>query len=109
MFDLPAAPRRRQPHYHPPEEEIALSAACWLWDYLRRSGQGGFFLPLSGGVDSSSSACLVFSMCRLLVSAVRHGQFRWRWGGVEVLEGRAAAAGRGLAGRGSRADAVLYK
>ncbi|XP_043225534.1 glutamine-dependent NAD(+) synthetase-like [Amphibalanus amphitrite] len=61
-----------QPHYHPPEEEIALSAACWLWDYLRRSGQGGFFLPLSGGVDSSSTACLVFSMCRLLVSAARH-------------------------------------
>ena len=69
---LPAS--RRQPHYHPPEEEIALSAACWLWDYLRRSGQGGFFLPLSGGVDSSSTACLVFSMCRLLVAAVRHGE-----------------------------------
>ena len=25
--------------------------ACWLWDYLRRSGMGGFFLPLSGGAD----------------------------------------------------------
>ena len=31
---------------------------------FRRSGQGGYFLPLSGGVDSSSSAALVFSMCR---------------------------------------------
>lgn len=39
--------------YHSPEEEIAMGPACWLWDYLRRSGQGGFFLPLSGGVDSS--------------------------------------------------------
>ena len=25
--------------YHSPEEEIALGPACWLWDYLRRSGQ----------------------------------------------------------------------
>lgn len=40
----------------PPEEEISLGPACWLWDYLRRSGQGGFFLALSGGVDSSSTA-----------------------------------------------------
>ena len=32
---------------HTPEEEIALGPACWLWDYLRRSRQAGFFLPLS--------------------------------------------------------------
>ena len=24
--------------YHTPEEEISLGPACWLWDYLRRSG-----------------------------------------------------------------------
>ena len=24
-----------------PEEEILFGPACWLWDYLRRSGQGG--------------------------------------------------------------------
>lgn len=59
--------------YHSPEEEIALGPACWLWDYLRRSGQGGFFLPLSGGVDSSSSAAIVHSMCRLIVSSVECG------------------------------------
>lgn len=56
-----------------PEEEIALGPACWLWDYLRRSGQGGFFLPLSGGVDSSSTACIVFSMCHLIISACENG------------------------------------
>ncbi|XP_034487936.1 glutamine-dependent NAD(+) synthetase isoform X2 [Drosophila innubila] len=62
-------------HYtsHTVEEEIALGPACWLWDYLRRSGQGGFFLPLSGGVDSSSSATIVYSMCRQVVHAVQHG------------------------------------
>ena len=35
-------------HYHTPEEEIAFGPACWLWDYLRRSGASGYFLPLSG-------------------------------------------------------------
>ncbi|XP_071445224.1 glutamine-dependent NAD(+) synthetase [Hetaerina americana] len=59
--------------FHTPEEEIALGPACWLWDYLRRSGQGGFFLPLSGGVDSSSSACIVYSMCVMLLDAIQKG------------------------------------
>lgn len=62
--------------YHSPEEEIAMGPACWLWDYLRRSGQGGFFLPLSGGVDSSSTACIVHSMCRLVVEAIQHGEIQ---------------------------------
>lgn len=59
--------------YHSPEEEIALGTACWLWDYLRRSGQGGFFLPLSGGVDSTAVACIVYSMCHLVVNACKLG------------------------------------
>uniref|UniRef100_A0A6Q2XDH3 Glutamine-dependent NAD(+) synthetase n=1 Tax=Esox lucius TaxID=8010 RepID=A0A6Q2XDH3_ESOLU len=50
-----------------------LGPACWLWDYLRRSGQAGFLLPLSGGVDSSSTACIVYSMCVLVCQAVRDG------------------------------------
>lgn len=49
---------------HEPEEEIALGPACWLWDYLRRSGASGFLLPLSGGADSSSTAAIVGSMCQ---------------------------------------------
>jgi NAD+ synthase (glutamine-hydrolysing) len=56
--------------YHDPMEEIALGPACWLWDYLRRSKQGGFFLPLSGGIDSCSTACIVFSMCTLLCKEI---------------------------------------
>ena len=44
-----------------------------MWDYLRRSGQGGYFLPLSGGIDSSSSACIVASMCDLVCKAVSAG------------------------------------
>ncbi|XP_050485316.1 glutamine-dependent NAD(+) synthetase isoform X1 [Bombus huntii] len=59
--------------YHVPDEEISLAPACWLWDYLRRSCQGGFFLPLSGGVDSASSACMVYSMCDMIVDSVNKG------------------------------------
>ncbi|KAF0983702.1 hypothetical protein FDP41_007617 [Naegleria fowleri] len=47
-------------------EEISLGPACYLFDYLRRSNQGGFFLPLSGGADSSSVAAIVGQMCQLI-------------------------------------------
>ena len=56
--------------YHTPEEEIAYGPACWLWDYLRRSGSSGFFLPVSGGADSSSTAAIVGSMCQMVANAV---------------------------------------
>eukprot|EP00594_Rhizosolenia_setigera_P013916 CAMPEP_0178957546 /NCGR_PEP_ID=MMETSP0789-20121207/10990_1 /TAXON_ID=3005 /ORGANISM="Rhizosolenia setigera, Strain CCMP 1694" /LENGTH=639 /DNA_ID=CAMNT_0020639839 /DNA_START=498 /DNA_END=2417 /DNA_ORIENTATION=- len=52
--------------YHSPEEECCLGPACWLWDFLRRSGASGFFLPLSGGADSSAVAAIVGSMCVML-------------------------------------------
>ena len=38
-----------------PEEECCLGPACWLWDWLRRSGAAGFFLPLSGECCRSSA------------------------------------------------------
>ncbi|SCZ87891.1 BZ3500_MvSof-1268-A1-R1_Chr2-3g05359 [Microbotryum saponariae] len=53
--------------YHTPEEEIALGPACWLWDYLRRSGTQGYFVPLSGGIDSCATATIVYSMCLLVI------------------------------------------
>ncbi len=77
-FELDAAvseDRRRMsaaivPRYHKPEEEIALGPACWLWDYLRRSGAAGYFIPLSGGADSGAVATLVGSMCQLVAKAI---------------------------------------
>lgn len=40
-FDLSVSPNPRiDIRIHRPEEEIMLSASCWLWDYLRRSGAG---------------------------------------------------------------------
>ncbi|ELK13223.1 glutamine-dependent NAD(+) synthetase isoform X1 [Pteropus alecto] len=59
--------------YHSVGEEISLGPACWLWDFLRRSQQAGFFLPLSGGIDSAATACLVYSMCHQVCEAVRNG------------------------------------
>ena len=58
------------PHYHIPEQEIAFGPACWLWDYLRRSGAAGYFIPLSGGADSGAVATLVGSMCQLVAKSI---------------------------------------
>ncbi len=59
--------------YHIPAEEIAYGPACWLWDYLRRSGVAGYFLPISGGADSSSVATIVGSMCQMVAHAAHAG------------------------------------
>jgi hypothetical protein len=50
-----------------------LGPACWLWDYLRRSRMSGYFLPLSGGIDSCATACIIHSMCRLVVKTAQQG------------------------------------
>jgi len=54
---------------HSPEEECCMGPACWMWDYLRRSGASGFFLPLSGGADSSATAAIVYVMCTMVHAA----------------------------------------
>jgi NAD+ synthase (glutamine-hydrolysing) len=73
-FNLSLVPSDPRPlRVHLPEEEIALGPACWLWDYLRRSNQAGFLVPLSGGIDSCSTATLVFSMCREVIKALEQG------------------------------------
>lgn len=46
-----------------PEEECALGPACWLWDFLRRSGAAGFFLPLSGKCCQSVVRYCIFHFC----------------------------------------------
>lgn len=78
-FDLTEDEYRRAPsaptevRYHLPEEEIAYGPSCWLWDYLRRSGACGYFLPISGGSDSSSVATMVGSMCQMVVKEAENG------------------------------------
>ena len=53
-----------------------MGPACWLWDYLRRSKASGFFLPLSGGLDSCSVATIVYSMCRLVAARAAEGDMQ---------------------------------
>ncbi len=64
----------RDPVYQIPEEEIAYGPACYLWDYLRRSKQAGFFLPLSGGIDSCATAVIVHSMTKMVYTAIKSGK-----------------------------------
>ncbi|EOD40799.1 hypothetical protein EMIHUDRAFT_460331 [Emiliania huxleyi CCMP1516] len=76
---LCSAPSRPSPpRLHSAMEEIALGPSGWLWDYLRRSGQRGYFLPLSGGADSSSTAALVAIMCQRVVEELGAGSERSR-------------------------------
>lgn len=44
-----------------------------MWDYLRRSGARGFFLPLSGGADSTAVAAIVASMATLVFDSIQNG------------------------------------
>jgi NAD+ synthase (glutamine-hydrolysing) len=52
------------------EEEMGMGLSRYLWDYLCRSTAGGFFLPLSGGVDSGSTSLFVYYMCNRIVEIV---------------------------------------
>jgi len=51
-------------------EEIARGPGLWLWDQLRRTGARGYFLPLSGGADSASTAAIVASMCNIVFKSI---------------------------------------
>lgn len=44
-----------------------------MWDYLRRSGARGYFLPLSGGADSAAVAAMVASMANLVFNNIHSG------------------------------------
>ena len=56
-----------------PMEEISLGPPLWMWDYLRRSGARGFFIPLSGGSDSASVASMVASIGLELFKSIQKG------------------------------------
>lgn len=63
-----------EPFYHAEEREIGLGPALWMWDFLRKSGAGGFFIPLSGGLDSCSCALIIYCMAQFLAenSSIPH-------------------------------------
>lgn len=57
-----------------PMEEIANAQAVFLWQYLTRTNSPGYFLALSGGLDSATVALFVYSMARVVVQAIKDGE-----------------------------------
>lgn len=77
VFDCPEAriSKEMQKYCYEKEKEFSFGPACWLWDYLRRSGKTGFFLPLSGGADSASTLAFVGIMCRIVMECAKGDGF----------------------------------
>ncbi|XP_064090093.1 glutamine-dependent NAD(+) synthetase-like [Macrobrachium nipponense] len=69
---LPFVPRAKPP-IPTKEEQMLKVPACWLWDYLRRSGRGGLLLPLYFDEESFATAAIVYSMCVMVSEAVGKG------------------------------------
>ncbi|KAF2672462.1 NAD+ synthase [Microthyrium microscopicum] len=57
-----------------PMEEIWLAESVFLWQYLCRSSAGGFFLALSGGLDSCTVACFIFGMAKFVLQSIQAGE-----------------------------------
>lgn len=57
-----------------PMEEIYMSTAVFLWQYLVRTNSAGYFLAISGGLDSSTTALMVFGMARLVLESITEGE-----------------------------------
>jgi len=58
------------------DEEFARAVSLGLWDYLRKSRSRGYLVSLSGGVDSSTCAVLVWAMVRRALSELGWDGFR---------------------------------
>ena len=89
-------PHRHHRHLPQAEQEFAMAASLALFDYLRKSYSHGFTLSLSGGVDSSAVAVLVWIMVQRLMREPELHSLRsklahikdldWRKGEAAVME-----------------------
>lgn len=52
-----------------PKQQIEVIGS-YLWDYLRKSKQKGFFLPLSGGSDSCCIAVTIYCLCEKIFNSI---------------------------------------
>lgn len=55
-------------------EEIFRAEAAFLWQYLTRASAAGFFLALSGGLDSATVALFVFGMAKVVLESINAGE-----------------------------------
>lgn len=53
-----------------------MAEAVYLWQYLTRSNLGGFFIALSGGLDSASVSLFVYGMAKVVLQSVKSGDER---------------------------------
>jgi len=53
-----------------PEQQL-LAMSSYLWDYLRKSGAAGMYLPLSGGADSGVTALVVYYMAERILAQIK--------------------------------------
>ena len=63
--------KRREQYEFP---HATYEPSVYLWDVLRKSKARGFFLPLSGGLDSCTVALIVYNMCYLLFNQLKKSQ-----------------------------------
>lgn len=54
-------------------EEIYRAEAAFLWQYLTRANAGGYFLALSGGLDSATVSLFVFGMAKVVLQHINAG------------------------------------
>ena len=66
--------RRIEPKILDPMEEIRYATGVWLWQYMVRSDSAGYFLALSGGIDSCTVALFVYGMAKLVLTLIQAGE-----------------------------------
>jgi NAD+ synthase (glutamine-hydrolysing) len=57
-----------------PMEEMYMAEAVFLWQYLTRANAAGYFLALSGGLDSCTVSVFVYGMARLVLKSIEAGE-----------------------------------
>ena len=57
-----------------PMEEMHMAEAVYLWQYLIRTNSPGYFLALSGGLDSATVALFVFGMAKVVLEHIEEGE-----------------------------------
>jgi NAD+ synthase (glutamine-hydrolysing) len=86
------------------DEEFARAVSLGLWDYLRKSKSRGYALSLSGGVDSSTCAVLVWTMVQRALTELGWATFQKQLGHIDDLP---APNGVGAPGSAGHSRALL--
>ena len=86
------------------DEEFARAVSLGLWDYLRKSRSHGYLVSLSGGVDSSTCAVLVWLMVRRALAELGWDGFSRQ---LEYIADLPQPNGSGPAGGAEHARALV--